>query len=80
MFRRGSGVRAEYMLIPVLYIAAELSSGTLEAVGRITMAAFPYVWLLASPRRLAWQWIWPAVSVILFVAVTQLSFGGYWVP
>ena len=80
MFRRGSGVRAEYLLVPVLYIAAELSSGTLEAVGRVTMAAFPYVWLLASPRKLAWRTVWPVASVVLLVVVTQLSLGGYWVP
>ena len=38
---------------PVLFIAAELSSGSLEAVGRITMAAFPYVWILAKRRSIA---------------------------
>jgi hypothetical protein len=80
MFRRGSGVRAEYLLIPVLYIAAELSSGTLEAVGRVTMAAFPYAWLLASPRNAAWRRAWPVVSGLLFIVIAQLSFGGYWVP
>jgi hypothetical protein len=79
VYRRGSGVRAEYMLIPALFIAAELSSGTLEAVGRVTMAAFPYAWLLAS-RRGAFRRAWPTVSAGLFVAVALLSFGGYWVP
>lgn len=78
-YRRGSGVRAEYMLIPALYIAAEFSSGTLEAVGRVTMAAFPYAWLLAT-RRGGFRRAWPLVSAGLFVAVALLSFGGYWVP
>lgn len=79
VYRRGSGVRAEYLLIPALFIAAELSSGTLEAVGRVTMAAFPYAWLLAS-RRGAFRRGWPVVSAGLYATVALLSFGGYWVP
>ena len=74
------GLRPEYWLIPVLFIAAELSSGSLEAVGRVTMAAFPYAWLLAGRRSLVVRRAWPVVSAGLFALVAILSFGGYWVP
>jgi hypothetical protein len=66
--------------VPVLFIAAELSSGSLEAVGRITMAGFPLVWILANRRSILARRTWPMISVGMFVIVAVLSFGGYWVP
>lgn len=80
VFVRADRLRLEYALVPVLFIAAELSSGSLEAVGRITMLAFPLVWILASRRATVARRLWPIVSVGLFMAVALLSFGGYWVP
>ena len=80
VFVRVDRMRPEYWLIPVLFLAAELSSGSLEAVGRVTMAAFPYVWLLAGRRSVLARRAWPAVSMGLFTIVAVLSFGGYWVP
>lgn len=80
VFARVDRMRPEYWLIPVLFIAAELSSGSLEAVGRVTMAAFPYVWLLAGRRSVFARRAWPVVSTGLFTIVAILSFGGYWVP
>jgi len=80
VFVRVDRMRPEYWLVPVLFIAAELSSGSLEAVGRITMAAFPLMWLLANRRSQFARRAWPAVSVGLFTLVVVLSFGGYWVP
>ena len=80
VFVRVDRMRPEYWLIPVLFLAAELSSGSLEAVGRVTMAAFPYVWLLADRRSVLARRAWPAVSTGLFTIVAVLSFGGYWVP
>jgi hypothetical protein len=72
-------MRPEYWLVPVLFIAAELSSGSLEAVGRITMLAFPFVWIIAN-RGAAVRRTWPIVSVGLFTLISVLQFGGYWVP
>jgi hypothetical protein len=80
VFVRVDRMRPEYWLIPVLFIAAEISSGSLEAVGRITMAAFPFVWLLANRRSTFARRAWPALSVGLFMLVAVLAFGGYWVP
>jgi hypothetical protein len=80
VFVRADKMRPEYWLIPVVFIAAELSSGSLEAVGRITMLAFPYVWILANRRSLFARRAWPLVSAGLFTVVAILSFGGYWVP
>ena len=80
VFVRVDRMRPEYWLIPVVFIAAELSSGSLEAVGRITMLAFPYVWILANRRSLFARRAWPIVSAGLFTVVAILSFGGYWVP
>ena len=80
VFVRADRMRPEYWLVPVLFIAAELSSGSLEAVGRVTMAAFPYAWLLAGRRSLFARRAWPAISTGLFAVIAVLSFGGYWVP
>ena len=73
-------MRIEYVLVPVLFILAELSSGSLEAVGGVTMLAFPFVWLLANRRSLFARRSWPMLSAGLFTAIAILSFGGYWVP
>jgi hypothetical protein len=80
IFRRVDRIRLEYILVPVVFIAAELSSGSLEAVGRITMLAFPYAWILANRRSLFMRRAWPLVSMGLFTIIAILSFGGYWVP
>jgi len=80
IFRRADRLRLEYWFVPVLFIAAELSSGSLEAVGRITMLAFPLVWILANRRSLFARRAWPMVSVGLFAIIAVLQFGGYWVP
>jgi hypothetical protein len=80
IFRRVDRLRVEYFLVPVVFIVAELSSGSLEAVGRVTMVAFPYAWILANRRSLFARRAWPAISVGLFMVVALLSFGGYWVP
>ena len=80
VFVRVDRMRPEYWLIPVVFIAAEFSSGSLEAVGRITMLAFPYVWILANRRSLFARRAWPVVSAGLFTAIAILAFGGYWVP
>ena len=79
VFVRVDRMRPEYWLIPVVFIAAELSSGSLEAVGRITMLAFPYVWILANRRSLFARRAWPIVSAGLFTVMAILLFGGYWV-
>ncbi len=80
VFVRADRIRIEYALIPVLFIGAELSSGSLEAVGRITMLGFPLVWILASRRSTLARRAWPTVSIGLFAIIAILSFGGYWVP
>ncbi len=80
VFVRVDRLRPEFWLIPVLFIAAELSSGSLEAVGRVTMAAFPYAWILASRRSVFARRGWPLFSAGLFTLVAVLQFGGYWVP
>jgi hypothetical protein len=80
VFVRVDRMRPEYWLVPVLFIGAELSSGSLEAVGRITMLAFPFVWILANRRSPPFRRTWPLVSVGLFTLIAVLQFGGYWVP
>ncbi len=80
VWARRDKLRLEYLLVPILFIAAELSSGSLEAVGRVTMVAFPYAWLLANRRSATGRRMWPLLSAGLFTAIAVLSFGGYWVP
>jgi hypothetical protein len=77
---RRDRLRPEYALVPILFIAAEMASGSLEAVGRVTMLGFPYVWLLARRRSMLARRGWPVISAALFTLVAVLSFGGYWVP
>jgi hypothetical protein len=79
VFVRADRIRPEYWLVPVLFISAELSSGSLEAVGRITMLAFPFMWIVAN-RGGTVRRTWPLVSVGLFTLISVLQFGGYWVP
>jgi Gpi18-like mannosyltransferase len=80
VYARVDKMRLEYALVPILFIAAEMSSGSLEAVGRVTMAAFPLVWLIANRRGIVARRAWPLVSAGLFTLIALLSFGGYWVP
>lgn len=80
VFVREDRMRPEYWLVPVLFIAAELSSGSLEAVGRITMLAFPFMWIIANRRSAFARRTWPMVSIGLFTLIAVLQFGGYWVP
>jgi Mannosyltransferase (PIG-V) len=80
VFARADRLRLEYLLVPIVFIGAELSSGSLEAVGRITMLAFPLVWIIANRRSTFARRVWPPVSIGLFVLIAVLQFGGYWVP
>jgi len=80
VFVRVDGLRPEYWLVPVLFMAAELSSGSLEAVGRVTLTAFPFAWILAKRRSVLGRRAWPAISLGLFALVALLQFGGFWVP
>ena len=80
VWARVDRLRFEYVLVILLFIGAELASGSLEAVGRVTMLAFPYVWILANRRSLFARRVWPPLSAGLFTLIALLSFAGYWVP
>jgi len=80
VFVRVDRIPIEYALLPMLPIVADLLSGSLESVGRHTMAGFPVLWILANRRSIAMRRGWPMVSAGLFAIIAVLSFGGYWVP
>lgn len=80
VFVRTDRLPVAYVAVPLVFIAAVMASGTLESVGRITMLAFPLVWIIAGRRSLVVRRSWPVVSAGLFTAIAVLSFGGYWVP
>jgi hypothetical protein len=80
VFIRVDRIPIEYALLPILPIVADLLSGSLESVGRHTMAGFPLLWILANRRSIAMRRGWPIVSAGLFALVAVLSFGGYFVP
>lgn len=80
VFVRADRLPLAYAAIPLVFVAAVMASGSLESVGRITMLAFPLVWIIAGRRSLVVRRTWPIVSAALFMAVALLSFGGYWVP
>ena len=79
VYVRPDRILLAYALVPVLYIGAELSSGLLEAVGRITMLAFPYAWILAR-RSSGFRRSWSLLSVALLALVSALYFAGFYVP
>ena len=80
VFIRVDRIPIEYALLPLLPIVADLLSGSLESVGRHTMAGFPLLWILANRRSIAMRRGWPMVSAGLFAIVAVLTFGGFWVP
>ncbi|MEK6719225.1 MAG: mannosyltransferase family protein [Chloroflexota bacterium] len=80
VFVRTDRLRPEYWLVPVLFLASALASGTLESIGRYSVAAFPLVWLLAGRGSTLARLGWPIVSTGLFFVIATLTFGGYWVP
>lgn len=80
VFVRVDRIPIEYALVPMLPILADMFSGSLESIGRHTVAGFPLLWILANRRSVAIRRGWPIVSVGFFAIVAILSFGGYWVP
>ena len=80
VYLRSDRIPLAYALLPILTVGLELSSGLLEAVGRITMLAFPYAWLLAGRRSGWFRRSWPLLSAGLMTLIGVLMFGGYYVP
>jgi len=80
VYLRSDRIPLAYALLPILTIGLELSSGLLEAVGRITMLAFPYAWILAGRRSGWFRRSWPMLSAGLMTLIAMLMFGGYYVP
>ena len=80
VFVRNDRIPPPYVLLSALFLVALLVSGSLESVGRITMLAFPLVWILANRRSLLGRRVWPMISTGLFMLIAVMSFGGYWVP
>ena len=80
VYLREDRIPLPYALLPILTLGLELSSGLLEAVGRIAMLAFPYVWILAGRRASWFRRAWPLASAGLMTLFAVLMFGGYYVP
>jgi hypothetical protein len=80
VYVRHDRIPLPYALLPVLTLGLAFSSGLLEAIGRITMLAFPYVWILAGRRSPAFRRTWPMLSAGLMTLLAVLMFGGYYVP
>jgi hypothetical protein len=80
VFSRTDRLRLEYVLIPIVIIVVALSSGTLESIGRYTMLAFPYAWILSNRNGWLGRRAWPVISTALLAILATLSFGLYWVP
>ena len=80
VYVRHDRIPLAYALLPVLTLGLAFSSGLLEAIGRITMLAFPYAWLLAGRRSGWFRRSWPLLSAGLMTLLAVLMFGGYYVP
>lgn len=80
VYVRHDRIPLAYALLPVLTLGLAFSSGLLEAIGRITMLAFPCVWLLAGRRSGWFRRTWPLLSAGLMTLLAVLMFGGCYVP
>lgn len=80
VFARRDRIPLEYLAIPAISLAMLMVSGSLEAVGRVVLLAFPYSWILASRRHPVWWYGWPILSVALLAVFSTLTFAGWWIP
>jgi hypothetical protein len=80
VYLRSDRIPVAYALLPVLTVGLALSSGLLESIGRYTVLAFPYAWILAGRRSGWFRRAWPIASAGLMTAFAVLMFGGYYVP
>jgi 4-amino-4-deoxy-L-arabinose transferase-like glycosyltransferase len=80
VFARADRIPLEYLAIPAISLVMLFVSGSLEAIGRVVLLAFPYSWILASRRHPAWRYGWPVVSIALLAAFSALTFAGWWIP
>ena len=80
VYLRGDRIPLAYALVPILTVGLAMSSGLLEAIGRIAMLAFPYAWILAGRRSGWFRRAWPLASAGLMTLFAVLMFGGYYVP
>ena len=80
VFARTDRIPLEYLAIPILSLVLLMASGSLEAIGRVVLLAFPYSWILASRQHLAWRYGWPVLSVALLALMSTLAFAGWWIP
>jgi hypothetical protein len=80
VFVRTDRIPLAYVAIPAISLCMLLVSGSLEAIGRVVLLAFPYSWILASRTHVAWRVGWPAVSIGLLAFFSILTFSGWWIP
>ncbi len=80
VFVRTDRIPLAYAAIPAISLVMLLVSGSLEAIGRVVLLAFPYSWILASRQHIAWRVGWPVVSVVLLAFFSMLTFAGWWIP
>jgi hypothetical protein len=80
VFVRADRIPLAYAAIPAISLVMLLVSGSLEAIGRVVLLAFPYSWILASRQHIAWRVGWPVVSVVLLAFFSILTFAGWWIP
>ena len=80
VFVRVDRIPPAYLAIPVISLVMLFVTGSLEAIGRVVLLAFPYSWILASRQHPAWRYGWPALSVVLLAVFSTLTFAGWWNP
>lgn len=80
VFVRTDRIPVAYVAIPAISLVMLLVSGSLEAIGRVVLLAFPYSWILASRQHPLWRFGWPALSVVLLAVFSTLTFAGWWIP
>jgi Mannosyltransferase (PIG-V) len=80
VFVRVDRIPLAYVAIPAISLVMLLVSGSLEAIGRVVLLAFPYYWILASRQHIAWRKGWPILSICLLAYFSALTFAGWWIP
>jgi hypothetical protein len=80
VYLRPDRIPIPYALIPIGAIVLAFASGSLLSMGRQVMVAFSNSWLLAGRRARWFRYGWPVISAVLLLAVSTLTFAGWFGP
>jgi 4-amino-4-deoxy-L-arabinose transferase-like glycosyltransferase len=80
VFVRVDRIPSAYVAVPVLILLLVVFSGSIQSIGRLLLAAFPYYWILGNRRSWLGGVGWPVASTVALFAISALMFAGWFVP